>query len=152
MDLLLEISNPHDATTFRAETPADAAAAMFVLGEGEYGATAAETGDLVVPIFILGGATEWFERTHGVPFRAYLDANLRAVARTLRTVIYGEPAVRATVEAAVAALPEADRAAFIAAHNDRLRTSLSDMATRAARLADRMDEIATKRESAAREP
>jgi hypothetical protein len=129
-----EIVNPSDAYSIDGTDKAAACAATLFLGEGFYGLNGPD-GSVMGP-FIFGGAVEWFAETFGRSLDDYLSENKAAVAAALDTVMIGDASHRRVVEAAMARLPESERAAFWADAHDEKRSSLNDIGRRAKSLAD----------------
>jgi hypothetical protein len=109
-----ELSNPSDPYTFVAASREAAALTVFLISTN-YGATAeTRNDDDRVPVFIFGGADEWYMETFG----RYSDEGMRAleseVADSLLSFMYGHFEDRRRYEAALNAITEPDkRKAFI---------------------------------------
>lgn len=89
-----EITNPSDPVFMQAPDLEIAAIAVVLLGEGKYGAEATDGVSPSVPIFLLGGADEWFTETLG---RSIVDTigsvkatRMDALAAALESVAYPE--------------------------------------------------------------
>lgn len=81
-----EVINPSDECYLTGEGEALAAAGLF-LGEGAY-ALLDEDGNEVLP-FLPGGIHEWWLKTYGRTFRAYLETRPHeAIAAVLETFEY----------------------------------------------------------------
>lgn len=140
--LLYEIINPSDHATFAAPNRMIAALVVCVLGGGAYGGRA-EIDDEAngVPIFLLGGFDEWWEKTFPDEELEGITARHRvALAKSLRTVTYASFADRHLFDSAMAAIDDhAKREAFIEEWNDRKRTSMTNIMGRAHELAQRLE-------------
>jgi hypothetical protein len=130
--MILEIVNPSDACTIEGDDPAVLAAAALILGAGQYGLS----GDFTMPPFLLGDPMAWFAEQFGEDFVAFLDAHEAAVAAALDTVTYGTAADRAELVAALAIMPAGARAGYKTAWMDRRRSSVNNIAARAAAMAE----------------
>lgn len=128
---IYEIINPSDCCTFEAPTHEVATLVVFILGEGQYGGRSATCDE--VPIFIFGGAAEWYAKTFGRDFAAGLDAFKPELVTSLRSLIYCDVGTRAAILAA-----GGDLAKF----NDSKRSSLNNIGGRAVHYADRLAETA----------
>lgn len=126
-----EIINPSDCCTFEAPTHEVATLVVFILGEGQYGGQS-DTGD-EVPIFLFGGAAEWYAKTFGRDFQDGLAALRSELVTALRSLIYCDVRTRLAVLAA---------GGDLAKSNDTKRTSLNDIGGRAVYYADKMAQIA----------
>lgn len=63
--MIYRLINPSDEYTFEAKDRETAALTVFLLGT-QYGATdKSDSEDKNVPVFLLGGAREWYEETFG---------------------------------------------------------------------------------------
>lgn len=89
-----EIINPHDPYTIESDDEALLAAAILVLGEGHYAARGVEDPGETVPMFIAGGALEWFELKFNVTLPSFLDERMQDIAAVLGTVVAGDDDAR----------------------------------------------------------
>lgn len=139
--MLYELINPSDETHFEAPDLLIATLVTFVLGHGRYAAEPQEEGAEKVPLFLLGGADEWWsERFPDEPMEGAADRHSERVAAALRTVCYGGPRQRLLYDEALAAITnEQRRADFIAKWNDEHRSSLNNIMGRAHSIADSLE-------------
>jgi hypothetical protein len=135
--MLYEIVNPSDPYVMEADDRAVACAAGLILGEGAYAlkAEGASGADLALPIFIFGGAVEWFNETFPTPLESFVPANSKAIAAALETVTIGKFDDYHRLRRAAEALPEDARAAFLTSWHDDKRSSLNNIGRRAKAIA-----------------
>lgn len=128
---LYDIINPSDAMTMYAPSDVVAGVAVALMGNGKFGVEGSP---------VLFGWDEWFTANGISDLSAWVKEHAAEVGAALRSVALGSRNDRADYDAALAAIDCPDkRAAFIAARNDRRRTSMSDWETYAHKLADRFD-------------
>ena len=131
-----ELDNPSDAYTFKANSREVAALTVFLLGT-QYGATP-ESGndDDRVPIFIFGGAGEWYEETFGRTADEGIAAHEADVAAALSSFMLGHFEDRRRYDAALEAITDDEkRREFIEKWQDA-RTSMNNIGSRAHQLAE----------------
>lgn len=141
--ILYEIINPSDALTMYAPDLVTAGVAVAILGHGQYGVEGTP---------ILFGWDEWFEGNGIQDLDIWLDQsdNLKSVAQCLRSVALGSVEERKYYDAALEAITDdAARKKFIADRNDRRRSSMNDIETRAHKLADACEKALAKKSGAA---
>lgn len=132
--MLFEVINPSDAYTFEADSYGVAAAAGLFLGEGRYGLQEVG-GEWSMPVFIFGGAIEWFDSQFG-DFSAFTEANKPKIAAALDSLVIGSATERMAYDTALAEISDADRReAFKAKWHDRNRSSMNNIGARAKKLA-----------------
>lgn len=127
---LYEIINPSDPLTMYAPDTKIGGVAVALLGRGRYGIEGSP---------IVFGWDQWFEEQGISDLSAWLTTpeNAMPVVKCLRSVALGSIEERKDYDAALEAITDSDlRAKFIADRNDRRRTSMNDIETRAHRLAD----------------
>ena len=136
--MIWEVVNPSDACSIEAPNLEVAACAIVALGEGRYGGTSwPEDPALGVPIFLFGGHDEWFTAHFGADFQTCLERNKAAAGLALGTLLYGKPAQRARWTQALACVSDpAERELAKAALMDVERSSMNNIAARAARIAE----------------
>ena len=87
-----EISNPSDPVFMEAPDLEIAAIAVILLGGGKYGAEPVDGASPCVPIFMFGGADEWFTETFGSTIVDTLSrvkaARMDALADALQSTAY----------------------------------------------------------------
>lgn len=82
-----EIINPSDPYTIEHDDFLPLAAAVLLLGQGQYGAQPIGHDGERVPIFIFGGLEKWWEaHSPAVEFGDYLEANKPAIAAAMESV------------------------------------------------------------------
>ena len=127
-----ELINPSDPYTFLAEDKEIATLVVFSLGT-MYGAES-QDGQEEVPLFLFGGAKEWYQNEFGRTPDEGLEAKKEAVANALLSFMYGYFEDRRRYEAALNAITEEDkREQFIAEWQDG-RSSMNDIGTYAHKL------------------
>jgi len=109
-----EISNPSDPYTFEADSHEVAALVIFLLGPA-YGATPENDDDkLRVPIFLFGGASEWYQETFSREAHDAMEALEIEVADALDSVMLGHFEDRRRYNLALASIDDPEkRRAFI---------------------------------------
>lgn len=124
-----EISNPSDPYTFVAESHEVAALVIFILGPA-YGAKPEDDEAESVPIFLFGGATEWYTEQFSRTPQEGLDALEDDVATALESVMLGHFSDRRRYSAALEAIDDPEkRKAFMAEWQDE-HSSLNNIGTR----------------------
>lgn len=131
------LANPSDPYTFVADDLETAALVVYSLSLG-YGATTKD-GEIAVPIFIFGGAEEWYTKQFGRSVEDGLKAKKKQVAEALNSMMLGHFEDRRRYEAALAAITEPDkREKFIAEWQDG-RSSMNDIGTYCHKLAEKLE-------------
>lgn len=131
-----ELKNPSDPYTFMSADREVAALVVFSLSMF-YGAEPKE-GDGDIPIFLFGGAAEWYQETFGRNPDEGLKERKPEVAEALGSFMYGYFEDRRRYEAALAAITEPEKKEqFKAAWQDG-RSSLNDIGTYAHKMAKRL--------------
>lgn len=131
-----ELTNHSDPYTFIADDLETAALVVFSLTTA-YGARTRD-GKSVVPIFILGGAEEWYQKQFGRSVEEGVEAKVTQIAWALGSMVLGNFDDRRIYETAIAAIDDPDkREEFIRVWRDR-RSSLSDTITTCHKIAKRM--------------
>lgn len=119
-----ELVNPSDPYTFIAPDDEVAALVAFMLGTG-YGAKL--DGDVVVPVFLLGGAEEWYTARFGRSIADGVGALKEQMAESLCSMLYGSAAQRRECEDTLSLITDTEnRAAFLARWHDK-RSSMNDI-------------------------
>ena len=135
-----EIINPSDPYTLRAADPAIAAAACFLLGEGQYSLHTPD-GESACPLFLFGGdPLGWYERQFGTAFPTVLENRRAEVAAALESVLYGNFSAREEIDAATALMAPGAVRGFLAERHERLRSSLNNIGRRAWAIAEALRE------------
>ena len=131
-----ELINPSDPYTFLADSHETAALVVFLIS-ALYGARS-QDGSTEVPVFILGGAAEWYRGIFGRTPDDGLSVKRQEVAKSLDSLMYGHFEDRRMYEAALAAITDSGKKEeFKAAWQDG-RSSLNDIGTYAHELAKRL--------------
>jgi len=131
-----EFINPSDPYTFIAADYETATLAVFCLGAA-YGAKPKDGGD-DVPIFIFGGAVDWYTEKFGHSPDDGLAEKRQAVADALASMMLGDFEDRRRYNAALEAIDDPDKKArFIDQWQDG-RSSLNNIGGVAHRLAECM--------------
>ena len=102
-----ELINPSDKYTFIAEDFETAVLAVFLLGTA-YGAEPRDGGE-EVPIFLFGGAKEWYAERFGRAPDDGLDEKKRTVADALLSFMLGDFEDRRRYELALAAIDDPEK-------------------------------------------
>lgn len=136
-----EIINPSDKATLVASDHEVAAMACFSIGSGRYALKPIDGPLPEVPLFLFGGALEWFEETFGRPFGEAVEARRTEIADCLDTVMLGN---RTDAEMAEKYMDDAGRRAFRAELNEKRRTSLNNICGRAIACADSLRKAAAE--------
>lgn len=112
-----------------------AGVAVAILGRGHYGVAQADDDTESSPVMF--GWIEWFRENGIENVRQWIDSreNEIAVGKALESVFLGVPEERPAFDEEFKAVPENERSAFIAARNDKMRSSLNDIESNAHRLA-----------------
>ena len=139
--MLYELINPSDQTHFEAPNLLVAALVTFLLGQGQYGAKPEDDEAAEVPIFLFGGADEWWsEHFPDEQMEGAADRHREVLVRSLRSVCYGDLRERRLYDDALAAITdEQKRAEFIESWNDKHRSSLNNIMGRAHKFAERFE-------------
>jgi hypothetical protein len=132
--MICEIINPSDAYTLEADDFDVACVAVAILGNGAYGLEADD--GRKSPVFF--GWDDWFAARGIVELGPYVEAHREEIARVLGSVMIGDRRQRADADAMLAMLPEGRRAEWLAGRHDRHRSSMNDIGSKAARVAERM--------------
>lgn len=129
-----KLANPSDPYTFAADDLETAALVVFMLSTA-YGANT-KNGEVAVPIFIFGGADEWYAEQFGRNVEEGITAKKEQLIAALKSMTLGNFEDRRRYEAALAAITEPDKKAeFIAKWQDG-RSSLNDIGTRCHEIAE----------------
>lgn len=132
-----ELINPSDPYTFYADDLETAALVVFALSTS-YGAEAKEGGESV-PVFIFGGAEEWYAERFGRTPVDGLEAKREQLAAALGSMMLGNFEDRRRYEAALAAITDLNKKEeFIVAWQDG-RSSLNDIGTHCHKLAGKLN-------------
>lgn len=131
-----ELINPSDPYTFIAEDLETAALTVFLLSTA-YGAKP-KTGEDKVPIFLFGGAQEWYEENFGRTPDEGLSAKNSSVAAALDSMMHGHFEDRKRYQAALDGIDDPEKKEkFIDEWQDGY-SSLNDIGGYAHKLAKKM--------------
>lgn len=131
-----ELKNPSDPYTFLAVDLEVAALVVFSIST-LYGAEPKE-GEGDVPIFLFGGAVEWYQESFGRTPDEGLVARKQEVSESLDSFMYGHFEDRRRYEAALRAIDNKDKKEeFVAAWQEG-RSSLNNIGTYAHMLAKKL--------------
>lgn len=122
-----ELINPSDPYTFLAEDFETAALVVFVLSTA-FGAQPKDGGE-EVPLFVFGGASEWYKENFGRTPDEGIKAKRNALADGLLSMMYGHFEDRKRYNAALDAITDPEkREKFMAEWQDG-HSSLNDIGT-----------------------
>lgn len=131
-----ELINPSDPYTFIAKDLETAALVVFLLSTA-YGAIPKDGGG-EIPIFLFGGATEWYEQEFGRTPDDGAAAKKADIADALESFMFGHFEDRRRYNLALNSITDPERkAAFIEEWQDG-HSSLNDIGTYAHNLAARL--------------
>lgn len=126
-----EIINPSDPYSIVASDPRTVFWVAILLGQGSYGFDpVGDNGAERVPLFLFGGAEEWWDERYDVAPQQWYEENRISVADALDTVMLGPPTRRSPDD-----MPDAS------VHDDG-RTSMNDIGRAAWELAENIREKA----------
>lgn len=131
-----ELINPSDPYTFMAKNREVAALVVFSLSTA-YGAESEDYKENI-PIFLFGGAKEWYQEEFGRSPDDGLKAERIPVSEALLSFVYGHFEDRRRYEAALEAITDPDKKKkFIDEWQDG-HTSMNDIGTYAHRLGEKL--------------
>ena len=144
--MIYELINPHDPYTFEAPDAQVAALACLLVGGGAYGAdpeSGKEEDTWGVHLFSKEEDIEAeFQERWGLGINASMRKRKADTAAALRSLMIAGRAERAGIKAALEACPTQEaRDAFVAVYEDKKRSSLTELASRARELADRVEAL-----------
>jgi len=120
-----KLINPSDAVTFTGDDDLVAAVAVMVFSNGKYGLKR-EGNDEVLPIFFFDGGIDWIKER--IPnHEEWLEANRQKMGEFMATVSYGSIADREAYDKAVSLMDEKQANEYRAWHQDKRRTSMTDI-------------------------
>lgn len=138
MNMEYKLINPSDPYTFMAADYEVAVLTVFLLGSA-YGAESKDGGEKV-PVFLFGGAVDWYTKKFGRSPDAGLNEKMETVADALASMILGNFEDRRRYNAALAAIDDSDKKArFINEWQDG-RSSINDIGRTAHKLAEKLKE------------
>lgn len=139
--MFYEIINPSDKCFFEAPDLKTAFIVTTLLGGGQYAAKPESEDADEVPLFLFGGAQEWWdERFPGEDVSMSAKDNAGTVIPALRSVCYGDLRERKLYDSALKAIDDPEkRDAFIEEWNDRHRSSLNNIMGRAHAVANSLE-------------
>lgn len=128
-----ELINPSDPYTFIAEDLETAALTVFLLST-TYGARSKEDEEKV-PIFLFGGAREWYSENFDRTPDEGLDAKRKAVSDSLSSMMYGNFTDRKRYQTALSAIDDPKKKELFIAEWQNAHSSLNDIGGFAHKLA-----------------
>lgn len=130
-DTVYEIINPSDMYTIKGDLKT-VALATTILGRGKYGLHT-QDGKEAMPIFMFGGAEEWFVEQFGQTLQEASDTtNDSHLANAFDTVLIGNFSDRAAYELGLELIEgEEKRERWRFEWHDKRRTSMNDIGSRA---------------------
>lgn len=132
-----KLINPSDPYTFISDDLETAALVVFALSPS-YGAQTKD-GEMAVPIFILGGAEEWYVEQFGRSPVEGLKAKKKELAEALSSMMLGDFEDRRRYEIALAEITDPKKKAEFIVEWQNECSSLNDIGTRCHRLAERLN-------------
>lgn len=139
--MIYEIINPSDPYTLEAKSLKIASVANLLLGEGSYGLESEDVEKCKgSPIFLFGGAEEWFQKEFDQTIKEIIDNNLLEIAKCLDSVLPMNISERKELQ-------EENNHQKIDVHLkreeilDKRRTSLNNIGQRAWNLAEKIRKI-----------
>lgn len=136
--MLYEIVNPSDAYTLRADSDAVAAAAIGLLGNGQYDIDAEDDHEVPGGMLALTG-TQAFAEAYGEEFGAFVDSHIAEIADALESVVIGNFGDRAEYEQVLSLIEGPEKQAeYRDKRHDLRRSSMNDIGGRALLYADRL--------------
>ena len=127
-----ELINPSDPYTFIAKNKEVAALTVFSIST-MYGAESQDEKE-EIPVFIMGGAREWYQEQFGRTPDEGLEAEKENVARSLSSFMYGHFEDRRRYEAALNAITDEEKKEIFIKEWQDGRSSLNDIGSYAHRL------------------
>ena len=131
--MIYEISNPSDALTCKGNDFVITVAAIYLLGNGNYGITNEKESS---PIMF--GWENWFEKKGIKDLSKFIEKNKKEIATVLNSVMLGSIHERNDLDAMLKLIPEDKKQQWIADRNDRRRSSLNDIETIAHKYAQKL--------------
>ena len=136
--MIYELINPSDPYTFVADDLETAALVVFSISNA-YGAKT-EDGEIVVPVFILGGAEEWYKEQFGRSVEEGVEDKVTRLAWALGSMVLGSFEDRRIYETTIAAIDDQNkREEFIRTWKDK-RSSINDIRAYCHKLAKKIEE------------
>lgn len=133
-----ELINPSDPYTFLAKTKESAALTVFLLGT-MYGASPKDDNEKKrIPVFLFGGAEEWYQEEFGRSTEAGLKAEKQNVADALLSFMYGHFEDRRRYEAALNAITDEEKKKEFMKEWQDGRTSMNNIGEYAHQLGEKL--------------
>jgi len=89
-----EVVNPSDPYTLEWENFKIACVVTLIVGNGRYALEPLKDGGQKMPIFLMGGAVEWFKEEFGEELDDVIDNEKRDIVDCLRSIVIGSSADR----------------------------------------------------------
>lgn len=133
-----ELINPSDPYTFLAKTQESAALAVFLLGT-MYGASLKDDDEeKKIPVFIFGGAEEWYRKEFGRSTEDGMKAEKQNVAEALQSFMYGSFEERWRYEVALKAITDEEKKKEFMEEWQDGRTSMNNIGEYAHQLGEKL--------------
>ena len=133
--MLWEVMNMSDRYTIESDDFESASLAVLLLGRGAYSLIPITQDAPEMPLFIFGGASDWFEKQFGRNLDESLAANRTKIADALDSVLIGG---RERMLEIINTVPPDQRNEQRLKWHDIERSSLNDIGRRAWRMAARL--------------
>lgn len=132
-----ELINPSDAYTFLAPNTLIAECAVLLLGQGAYGANPEEGSGLEqAPLFLLGGAEEWFKEQGIDSIVTFIAAHRAEIADALDSFMIGDLRERKAFNRLINTITDpVEREKARLAFHDEKRSSMNNIGAYAWKLA-----------------
>ena len=133
-----ELINPSDPYTFLAKTKESAALTVCLLGT-MYGASPKDDNEEKrIPLFLFGGAEEWYRKEFGRSTEAGLKAEKQNVADALLSFMYGSFEERRRYDAALNAITDEEKKKVFMEEWQDGRTSMKNIGEYAHQLGEKL--------------
>lgn len=132
--MIWELTNPSDAIIIEHDNFKEAAFTALYLGQGKYGLEGCD-GAPDMPIFLFGGACEWFEKTFDDKIEEITSITV-GVAAAYRGYLLGKPYELKIFKAAQKNKTPEEARDFREKWNENKRTSINDIVGNAYKCAE----------------
>lgn len=144
--MIWELTNPSDAIIIEHDNFKEAAFTALYLGQGKYGLEGHDSAP-DMPIFLFGGACEWFEKTFGEKIED-TKAITAGVAAAFRGYLLGHPYELEIFKAAQKNRAPEEAREFREKWNENKRTSINDIVGYAYKCAEIIEAKLKEKEAA----
>lgn len=124
--MIYDIKNPSDAYTMKCDDFRIAAFSVMLLGQGQYGIEGSP---------VMFGWPEFLKEHDMDDTDKFIKDNKSAIADCLNSVIIGSVNDREELEKALVLIPVEEHEKFLSERNERLRSSMNNIGSRAKKLA-----------------